>query len=518
MAVRHPRTLIMTGVLIAGIALGIVATTLKVRDGGHSAFDIALSTLTGSLFLLSGAVAHVRRPENRIGALIALVGVALFCEDLQFSRTPLIYTVGLALTAASSPMIAHLVLVFPRGELRSRWERLVVVAAYAAVLASATLRLVFGNDPRDLASVVSRPAVYDVAVRVLDFVGALTGAGIVVILLYRWLTGRLPQRRLLSPAVAIALVGAFSSAVGSALGPHHPLAGPLLDVYRIAFCLWPLAFLVGVLRSRVGNAEMIRLLLERDGTGLAALVQDDQVWKDSRSIDALNAAAGLVLDNQRLTEELEQRLAEVQASRARIVAAGDEERRRIERDLHDGAQQRLVSVVLLLRMADRRLGPELGPELRTLLAGTVVELQSAITELRELARGIRPAILTEAGLVAAVRSLLDRTPVPVELTVDEVPRLDAAVEATAYFLTSEALTNALKHAKADQVRVLIAVEGEGLRVEVADDGVGGAEVDGGTGLAGLRDRVRALGGDLYVHSHQGAGTCVSTTIPLLRDR
>jgi signal transduction histidine kinase len=336
---------------------------------------------------------------------------------------------------------------------------------------------------------------------------------VIVVLLYRWLSGRLPQRRLLSPVIVIALAGAVASGAGTALGSAHPLSEPLLQGYRILFCLWPVAFLTGVLRARVGNAEMIRLLLERDGTGLAALVQDDEVWKDSRSIDALNAAAGLVLDNQRLTAELEQRLAEVRASRARLVAAGDEERRRLERDLHDGAQQRLVSVVLLLRMAGRQHGAALSPEVRALLAGTVEELQTAITELRELARGIRPAILTEAGLAAAVRSLADRVPMEVALSVGTVPRLDAAVEATAYFVTSEAVTNALKHARTDHVDVRIAVEGPRLRVTVADPGVGGADVEGGTGLAGLQDRVRALGGELAVRSGTG-GTTVCAVIPL----
>ncbi|MEV6876405.1 sensor histidine kinase [Amycolatopsis sp. NPDC051128] len=510
---QHPRTLAMTGLLAAGCALGVTALTLKAAEGTHSVLDTALSATTGFLFLLAGAVAHVRRPANPIGVLIALAGVALFLEDLQFTGNPVLYTLTVPLRAASSPVIAHLVLAFPHGTLRSRWERLLVAAAYLVVLGSGVLGLLFSDDPRDLPAISADPAGGAFAGRALELAATAISAGVVVVLLYRWLTGRLPQRRLLSPVITIALLAALSSAAGTALGDGHPLSEPLLQAHRILFCLWPLAFLAGVLRARVGNAEMIRLLLERDGTGLAALVQDDEVWKDSRSIDALNAAAGLVLDNQRLTAELEQRLAEVRASRARLVAAGDEERRRLERDLHDGAQQRLVSVVLLLRMAGRRYGGELPAEVRALLAGTVEELQTAITELRELARGIRPAILTEAGLVAAVRSLADRIPVDVALSVGEVPRLDAAVEATAYFVTSEALTNALKHAQTDHVAVRIAVAGAELRVEVTDTGVGGADVEGGTGLAGLRDRVQALGGELEVSGVTG-GTTVRAVIPL----
>jgi signal transduction histidine kinase len=503
----------MTGLLAAGCVLGVTALTLKAADGGHSALDTALSTTTGFLFLLAGAVAHVRRPANPIGVLIVLAGVALFLEDLQFTRDPVLYTIAVPLRAASSPVIAHLVLAFPHGRLRSRWERLLVAAAYLVVLGSGVLGLLFNSDPRDLLAVTAGSARSGFADRVLALAATAISAGVVVVLLYRWLSGRLPQRRLLSPVILIALLGALTSAVGTALGDAHPLSDPMLQAYRILFCLWPLAFLVGVLRARVGNAEMIRLLLERDGTGLAALVQDDEVWKDSRSIDALSAAAGLVLDNQRLAAELEQRLAEVRASRARLVAAADEERRRIERDLHDGAQQRLVSVVLLLRMADRRFGTELPPEVRALLTRTVEELQTAITELRELARGIRPAILTEAGLVAAVRSLTDRIPMEVALSVGTVPRLDGAVEATAYFVTSEALTNALKHAQTDHAHVRIAVEDGRLRVTVTDTGVGGADTEAGSGLAGLRDRVQALGGELDVTSGPG-GTKVCAVIPL----
>ncbi len=510
---QHPRTLVMTGLLVVGLALGVTSLTLKAADGGHSALDTALSTATGFLFLLAGAVAHVRRPANPIGVLIALAGVALFLEDLQFARDPVLYTIAVPLRAASSPVIAHLVLAFPHGRLRSRWERLLVAAAYLVVLGSGVVGLLADDDPRDLLAI--RPGSHGGAFadRALELAATAISAGVVVVLLYRWLTGRLPQRRLLSPVITIALLGALTSGAGTALGDGHPLSAPLLQAYRILFCLWPLAFLAGVLRARVGNAEMIRLLLERDGTGLAALVQDDEVWKDSRSIDALNAAAGLVLDNQRLTAELEQRLAEVRASRARLVEAGDEERRRLERDLHDGAQQRLVSVVLLLRMTGRRYGDGLPPEVRALLSGSVDELQTAITELRELARGIRPAILTEAGLAAAVRSLAERSPMDVALAVGPVPRLDAAVEATAYFVTSEALTNALKHAQTDHVDVRITTEGAELRVEVTDAGVGGASLDGGTGLAGLRDRVDALGGDLTVSSGPG-GTAVHAAIPL----
>lgn len=161
-----------------------------------------------------------------------------------------------------------------------------------------------------------------------------------------------------------------------------------------------------------------------------------------------------------------------------------------------------------------RLGSELTPAVATLLRSTIDELQATVTELRELARGLRPAILTEAGLIPAVRSLLDRVPLTVDLAGADVPRLSGAVEATAYFVVSEAVTNALKHAQADEVRVGIRVEDDVLRVDVHDDGTGTADIGGGSGLHGLRDRVRALGGELTVVSEPASGTTVSAVIPL----
>ena len=196
------------------------------------------------------------------------------------------------------------------------------------------------------------------------------------------------------------------------------------------------------------------------------------------------------------------------ASRARIVAAGDAERRRLERNLHDGAQQRLVSLALMLRLAARR-HPGDGDLER---AGE--ELTHALQELRELARGIHPAVLTERGLEPAVRALADRAPLPVELDVSlGDDRLPGPVEAAAYYVVSEALTNVAKYANATLVRVAISRAGGLVRISVSDDGVGGAHPDGGSGLRGLSDRVEALNGHLTVTSPVGAGTTSPTLLP-----
>ena len=199
------------------------------------------------------------------------------------------------------------------------------------------------------------------------------------------------------------------------------------------------------------------------------------------------------------------------ASRARIVEAGDAERRRLERNLHDGAQQRLVSLSLLLRLAARRVKDD--PETAAQLERAGDELAQALQELRELARGIHPAVLTERGLAPALQALAARAPLPVELAVPE-ERLPAPVEAAAYYLVSEALANVAKHARATLVRVEVERTDGRARVEVADDGVGGADAGGGTGLRGLADRVEALGGRLAIDSPPGRGTALVAEIPL----
>jgi PAS domain S-box-containing protein len=197
------------------------------------------------------------------------------------------------------------------------------------------------------------------------------------------------------------------------------------------------------------------------------------------------------------------------ASRSRIVQAGDAERRRLERNLHDGAQQRLVSLALMLRLAARR-----HPEDKD-LESAGQELAHALQELRELARGIHPAVLTERGLEPAVRAVADRAPIPVELDVELEARLDGPVEAAAYYVVSEALTNVAKYAQASFVRVRIQRnEVNGVRIEVIDDGVGGADPAAGSGLRGLADRVEALGGSIDIDSPPGIGTTLRADIPV----
>jgi signal transduction histidine kinase len=214
----------------------------------------------------------------------------------------------------------------------------------------------------------------------------------------------------------------------------------------------------------------------------------------------------------RRARALRARVADLRDARQRIIAAADEERRRIERDLHDGAQQRMVAVAATLSLAATRLDtdPEKAAEL---IAHARAEAELAIKELRDLARGIHPTLLTDLGLAAALDALASRAPVPVEVSGVPSTRLPAEVEAAAYYVTAEALTNVAKYAQASECAVRLALEDGRLRVEVCDDGVGGADPSTGSGLLGLRDRVEALDGRLEVESPPGVGTTVAVELP-----
>jgi signal transduction histidine kinase len=217
--------------------------------------------------------------------------------------------------------------------------------------------------------------------------------------------------------------------------------------------------------------------------------------------------------NARLQAEVEAQLEEVRASRARIVEAGDRERRRVERDLHDGAQQRLIALSLELRVARSRLGAGGASDLRDSLDRAAAEAQAALVELRDLALGIHPLILTESGLGEAVESLADRTPVDVSVDVGS-ERYPPAVEGAAYFVISEALTNVTKYADATAAAVRVRRQADRVTIEVEDDGVGGADPRSGSGLRGLADRLAALDGTISVVSPAGRGTKVSAVIPI----
>ena len=246
------------------------------------------------------------------------------------------------------------------------------------------------------------------------------------------------------------------------------------------------------------------------GDRLAVIVHEEDLLDQPALLEAAGSAARLALENARLQAELRAQLVELRESRARIVRAGDDERRRLERDLHDGAQQRLLALGMGLQM----LHAHVDPSARELLAESENELQHALRELRELAHGIHPAALTDNGLADAVRTLAQRAPVPITVEIDErTGRLPQHVETAAYFVVAEALANIAKYADAHEASITVARNNGNAHIEIRDNGKGGADPDHGTGLKGLADRVGALDGALTIDSPPSGGTRIAAEIP-----
>jgi len=252
-------------------------------------------------------------------------------------------------------------------------------------------------------------------------------------------------------------------------------------------------------------------VISRQNEPLAALTFHRSLEDESELVDAVAAAAGIALENGRLRAELQARLQELRGSRLRVFEAGRQERQRLERNLHDGAQQRLVALSMELGLLGDAVGSD--PELRDRLAVAKREVSASLAELRDVARGIYPAVLSGHGLSVALESLVTRASVPVQVTVDLSERLPEPVEVAAYYVVSEALTNLDKHARAAAAEVQVHRDGSRLILDIADDGVGGADPNAGTGLRGLADRVEALGGELSVASPRGGGTRLHVVIP-----
>jgi signal transduction histidine kinase len=396
----------------------------------------------------------------------------------------------------------------------------------------------------------------------------------VVALGIRWIRASVPARRVLSPVLVPAIVVAVTrtgEAVGRASGAPADLQGFLFTIQFLAYAAVPVGFVVGLLRTRMARSAIADLVvelgqaptpaklrdalanalgdpgltvaywspasetfidadgrppilpgdgsgravtqLERDRIPLAAIVHDAALLDDPGLVASVASALRLAVENERLHAEVEAQLTEVRASRARIVAAGDAERKRVERDLHDGAQQRIVSLTLALRLARQRLGADIDPGADASLAQASGDAKAALAELRELARGIHPQILTEAGLASAVDSLADRCPVDVSVEIDRSVRFAPAVEAAAYFVVSEALANVTKYAGATRASIRTTWLNEELTVEITDDGVGGADPASGSGLRGLGDRLSAINGSLEIFSPRGGGTRLLARIP-----
>jgi signal transduction histidine kinase len=574
---RHARP-VAAGIGVCAVAAataGAIALTRGAARGQTTA--LAVSTIVaGCTFVGAGIVAWLRRRANLTGPLMIMAGFLLFGTSLSQADQSLPFTVGLVIGAVPAAVIAQLVLAFPDGRLHSRWERLAVAAAYFDVIVVQVAMLMFmGFEPvsgcpcpDNLLLVRDTPTVHDALMNGQRVLTVAVTVGIGVLLARRWSTASRPLRRAVAPLLSAAAV-TIVLLVASLLATDSGVSLGLAVADRIALAAIPVAYLVGLFRARMARVGVSDLVVElgrqpapgqlraalaralRDptlelaywipesdayvgidgqpvevraaerrtvtvldvgGRRVAALVHDAALAESPELLDGVASAAGLALENERLQAELRAQLAELRGSRARIVEAGDTARRRLERNLHDGAQQRLVALSVGLGLAEAKLAtdPHRAAEM---LAACRAELAAALEELREIARGLHPAILSR-GLAVALEAVAERSPVPVELCVDTGVRAAAAVEAAAYYVVSEALTNVARYAHASTAGVRVTSGNRHLQVEVSDDGIGGAEIVKGSGLGGLRDRVEAIDGRLEIRSRPGAGTHVIAHLPL----
>jgi signal transduction histidine kinase len=425
--------------------------------------------------------------------------------------------------------------------------------------------------PTNLLFVRDDMALHSAIMSTQRFLGIAIVAAAGWIVLRRWQGASAPLRRALAP-VLLTGIATITLMLATLIAANTSTAAwaAVSSAQRVAVALVPIAYLVGLFRARLGRVAVSDLVmelertpepgrlrdalaralrdpslelaywvpesgsyvgidgravephaaadrsvtvLERHGQRMAALVHDPALAEDPGLLNSVSAAAGLALENERLLAELRSQLEQLRESRARIVQAGDTERRRLERNLHDGAQQRLVALALALGLAQSKVLDEPAAAVE-LLGASRQELTEALAELRELARGIHPAVLTERGLAYALRALAERSPVEVELDVQLESRPPPAIEAAAYYVVAEALANVAKYAQATKVTVTAAIDQHRLRVEVVDNGVGGADPLRGSGLRGLEDRVQAFGGSLRVASRPGEGTRVLAVLPV----
>jgi signal transduction histidine kinase len=560
-------------VALAGLVVAASFTAYGLSNNDVSGIQIALLAWISVPYIAAGLVAWWRRPASRLGVLMIAGGFASGLSALQFAEEPAPFTVGAVFDILPAALFLHVYLAFPDGRLASGFERAVVAVAYAAAIGLQPFKMAFTDfGPHNLLEVSLRPGLAEAVGRaqlITIALCCLTGIG--VLAARRRLTGP-PLRRpvaLLIDSFALGLlmiallmisglIGAFEgdtflviqrltlfvigispiaflvglldarlarSAVGDLVlelrtepAPDHlrdALARTLRDP-SLELAYWLPGF--GVYADRNGRPVMLRglqgratKLIDRDGVRVAALIHDPALEDEPELLDAVCAAAGIALENGRLHAELHARLEELKGSRARIVEAAHNERQLLERNLHDGAQQRLIALSLNLSLLKERV--EEDSEIRAGIDQARREIAASLTELREIARGIHPAVVSGHGLAVALEHLAARAPLPVALRVELEGRLAESVEVAAYYVVAESLSNVAKHAQAKTARIEVVKEHGELVLEIVDDGVGGADSERGSGLRGLADRVEALNGRLRVWTPRGGGTRVKAEIP-----
>jgi signal transduction histidine kinase len=567
--VRQPAFWIVAWSAFASVEIWVLVHFLVNGPVAPYPAVLVVFRIVGGLFAACGLVAWRRRPDNHSGRLMTATGFAFLASPLllQF-ESPLLRTAGLLLRNVWLLLLVAIVLTFlSGGRLRTRVDRVLVGAVAVDLLVVTPLSLMFADIDGNLLLV--RPdqqiaGAVDTVYRALDLPISVIVAGIVAT---RWLKASRPGRRALLPSVAGSVWLLFFMAVLTAglVGVRLPQA--VFWILAFSVVIVPVAFLAGLLRSRLARGGLVELLrgmramhpadlrsalaralgdpalviaypvpgsrafvdaddrpvtmpaqgdrsvapVKRDGEMVAALIYDRSLDDDPELVEAVTGAAAIALENQQLHTEAEHQLTEVRASRERVISAGDAERRRIERNLHDGAQQRLVTLALQLSLIERRIRDD-PSDAEQLVTSARDELAQSLEELRELARGIHPAALDQ-GLVVALEALARRSEVPTTVSYEPGSALPEPVAFAAYFVASEALANVVKHARASAVTVSLQRTETGAVIEITDDGVGGADPAGGSGLRGLADRVEALDGSLIVSSPPGAGTVITAKLP-----
>jgi signal transduction histidine kinase len=586
---RLRRALLATAVAAFLIGIGILVLVLGSTDTHASGvFDArgafaAYTLVIGWGFAGTGLYAWARRPGNNVGPLMTAVGIAWLLQGLAASGDGVLFTVGMLARPLAFGLLVHLLLAFPSGRLETRGQRWLAALVYIDVAALQLASLVFTDTTASYANCDGCPSNPILVSSSESLSGLLSGfqallalvvlVGLVLVLHRRWRESATGQRRALSPILAVGAVALLALVLGmlaDGFGVNAISDGAVIVALTV-LALVPFAFLVGLLRSRIGRAEAVTSVVSRmgegagrtamrdalaealgdpdlelaywvvesssyvdsdgfpvvlpeggsgrfatevehDGERVAAIIHDASLEEERDLVQTVGAAAALMLKNERLDAELRAKVEELRASRSRIVQAGYDERRRLERDLHDGAQQRLMALGIDLRLARDRIArnPE---EAAELVDASLKELSEATGELRELARGIHPAVLTDRGLEAAINGLARRSPVPVDLVETPGNRLPSSVESAVYFVVAEGLTNVARYSQASAATVTVVRSNGHVEVQVSDDGVGGADPEGGSGLRGLADRVSALDGHLELASADGEGTTLSASIP-----
>ena len=559
----------------ASAALGVLAvvTNATSHHGQLRGLNTGLGSLIGAAFVVTGLYAWSRRPENRVGRLMVATGITWALSGLVQANAPLFFSIGLLFNPLYIVFVAWLVLVFPDGRVESALARRLLIAGFVdafviygvSVLLGADTSYISGHVPDNVFAIVHEPGLANVVGNVSAGIGAAIVAVIVVLAVKRRRQASPVVRHAGGPVLSTGFVCLTAVSISLAIGSSgfSDLAhGVVSSVAMLAFLALPFAYLLGLLRSRYARAGAVSGILgalsdraalrdtlaaalsdptlrlayasggrwldregrpvelpergvtrvERDGECIGAILHDPALNDEPQLVEAVAAAAALALENERLEAELRARVAELQESRSKLIEVSMAERRSLERDLHDGAQQRLVALSVQVGLAKRRLHSDPAGAAE-LLDRAGEELRLALEELRELARGIHPAILTDRGLEPALQALIARAPLAVELDVAPAERLPGAVEAAAYFVVAESLTNIAKYASARTASVAVARRNGHAVVEVRDDGVGGADAQAGTGLRGLAERLTVIDGRLEVVSPRGQGTVVRAEIP-----